>query len=309
MNWVKKRNLPAVKAIKYNNHPCLEINNLWHALHSTFNLAQNCQVVVNILEEIPDKSSEDFMNAIDKCNNSSTPGPDRLSWSHLKYINNNKACLGKIISIANACFKLGLWLSHFKSSMTIIILKPNKESYDSPKSFWLIVLLNTLGKLIKKVIGKCLQFLLISNDFIHLCQLGGLKQRSTSDASVALTHFIHSGWSKNNITSTLAFNIAQFFLSLNHWLLPLILKKAGCNFRVVQFFSNYLVDRKMWYCWNNFFSPFFNVDIGMGQGSALSPILSVLYISPAFHILEKHLKILKIPFSILSFIDNGLFIA
>ena len=65
----------------------------------------------------------------------------------------------------------------------------------------------------------------------------------------------------------------------------------------------------MWYCWNNFFSPFFNVDIGMGQGSVLSPILSVLYISPAFHILEKHLKILKIPFSILSFIDNGLFIA
>ena len=36
---------------------------------------------------------------------------------------------------------------------TIIIPKPNKISYDSPKLFRLIVLLNTLEKLIEKVIG------------------------------------------------------------------------------------------------------------------------------------------------------------
>ena len=74
MNWVKKRNLPAVKAIKYNNHPCLEINNLWNTLHLTFNHAQYCQININILEEIHDKSAkewppfskEDFMKAITK---------------------------------------------------------------------------------------------------------------------------------------------------------------------------------------------------------------------------------------------------
>ena len=47
----------------------------------------------------------------------------------------------------------------------------------------------------------------------------------------------------------------------------------------------------------------------MGQGSALSSILSALYISLVFHILKKHLKNLKIPISILLFIDNSLFIA
>ena len=73
-------------------------------------------------------------------------------------------------------------------------------------------------------------------------------------------------------------------------------------------FSNYLVGKKTQYCWNNFTSLFFNIDIGVGQGSALSPILSALYIFSVFHILEKHLKNLKIPVSILSFIDNGLFI-
>jgi len=47
----------------------------------------------------------------------------------------------------------------------------------------------------------------------------------------------------------------------------------------------------------------------VGKGSALFSILSVLYISLIFHILEKHLKILKNSVSILSFVDNSLFIA
>ena len=47
----------------------------------------------------------------------------------------------------------------------------------------------------------------------------------------------------------------------------------------------------------------------MGQGSALSLIISALYIAPIIYILEKCLKILKIPVSILSFVDNSLFVA
>ena len=46
----------------------------------------------------------------------------------------------------------------------------------------------------------------------------------------------------------------------------------------------------------------------MEQGSALSPILFALYISPVFYILENHLKNLKIPVSVLSFVNNSLFV-
>ena len=56
-------------------------------------------------------------------------------------------------------------------------------------------------------------------------------------------------------------------------------------------------------------SPDFEVNIGVGQGSTLSPILSALYLSPFLYILEKRLKNLKIPISILSFINDGLIIA
>ena len=43
--------------------------------------------------------------------------------------------------------------------------------------------------------------------------------------------------------------------------------------------------------WNNFFSSFFEVNIGVEQGSALSPILSALYLSPLLYIFEKCAKI------------------
>ena len=92
--------------------------------------------------------------------------------------------------------------------MMIVIPKPNKSSYNSLKSFRPIVLLNTLGKLIEKVIGERLQFQVISNNFIHQCQLGGLKFKFTTDAGIILTHFICSGWVKNLSTSTVVFDIA-----------------------------------------------------------------------------------------------------
>ena len=105
-----------------------------------------------------------------------------------------------------------------------------------------------------------------------------------------LTHFICTGWIKNTMTSMLAFNIAQFFPFLNYQLLPLILDKAEFNSKVSFFFHDYLVGRKTKYIWNNFSFLLFNVDIGVGQRSALSPILSALYLAPILHILEKQLK-------------------
>ena len=87
MNQVKKCKLSAIKAVKYNNCPCLKIGDLWHALHLTFNMAQNCQVDAAVLDEIPDKCptswssflEEEFTRSIANCNNLSTPGPNKLS--------------------------------------------------------------------------------------------------------------------------------------------------------------------------------------------------------------------------------------
>ena len=74
-----------------------------------------------------------------------------------------------IVKLTNACINLSVWPSYFKDSTSVIIPKLLKLSYDSPKSFHPIVLLNTLGKLIEKVIGLHMQVHTIVNGYICYC--------------------------------------------------------------------------------------------------------------------------------------------
>ena len=138
-------------------------------------------------------SKEEFKTTISKCNDSSISGLDKILWKILKQVINNDLYLILIINIVNVCINLGYWPSYFKMLILIIIPKPNKILYDSPKSFFSIVLLNTLGKLIEKIIRKRMEFYSISNNFIYSNQLGGLKQYSTLNTNIFLTYLIWLG--------------------------------------------------------------------------------------------------------------------
>ena len=61
--------------------------------------------------------------------------------------------------------------------------------------------------------------------------------------------------------------------------------------------------------WNDFSSPTYEVNVGVGQGSAPSLILSTLYLSLLLYILEKCLKNLNISVSLISFVDDSLIIS
>jgi len=110
----------------------------------------------------------------------------------------------------------------------------------------------------------------------------------------------------------LAFDIAQFFPSLNHSFLFTCLKKAGLNSNVIRFFNSYHSDQSITYTWNNFSFPSFNTNVGVGQGSALSPIISAIYLAPIIKTFKKkRIKNLnkEILTDVLSFVDNGLLIS
>jgi len=57
MNWINKYKLPATEAIKFNGQPCITPDNLWGALHNTFNHTIDRQVDIDILSEIKNKST------------------------------------------------------------------------------------------------------------------------------------------------------------------------------------------------------------------------------------------------------------
>jgi len=132
-----------IEAIQYEGHPCIELEDLWIALHNFFNSAQTQEIDIHVLDNIPNKSTKEWnsfskqelVNVIEKYNNLSALGPNKLTWSYIKIIIRDEDCLSKLIDIANACIDLGYWPSHFKSSTMVIIPKLNKTVYDSPKSY------------------------------------------------------------------------------------------------------------------------------------------------------------------------------
>ena len=87
INYVNKQKLPTIKAIKYNNCLCLKIKELWQALYLTFNMAQDYHIDISLLDEISNKhlmklllfSEAESVSSINKCNNSLTSGPNKLS--------------------------------------------------------------------------------------------------------------------------------------------------------------------------------------------------------------------------------------
>ena len=101
INWVNKKKLLAIKAIKYNSHPYIKIDDLWLVFHSSFNMVQDHQISIRVLNEISDKvsmvwvpfSKAKFISSINKCNNLLFPGLDKLMWKHLKCIVKDNMCL------------------------------------------------------------------------------------------------------------------------------------------------------------------------------------------------------------------------
>jgi hypothetical protein len=131
-------------------------------------------------------------NALTGTLNQSAPGLDHIMWQHLKCIVQDRYASHLFLWLANACLQSGHWPADFNASTMVVIPKPGKLSYDTPKSFCPIVLLNTLGKMFEKMLSNRLQFEAAKHGVLHPNQFRGVCQNSTKDAGCFLTHIVQA---------------------------------------------------------------------------------------------------------------------
>ena len=91
--------------------------------------------------------------------NSTTPGFSGIGWQLLK-----EACLGQdkvweglggtLISVFEACLILGHHPTIWKQATVMVIPKPSKTDYTHVKAHCPISLLETMSKLLEKIIAK-----------------------------------------------------------------------------------------------------------------------------------------------------------
>jgi hypothetical protein len=161
-------------------------------------------------------------------------------WCHLKCIVHNRYASRLFLWLANACLQSGHWPAEFKASTTVVIPKPGKLLYDTPKSFCPIVLLNTLGKMFEKMLSIGCNLKQPNMEPSIPTSLEGFV-RTPPKMLVAFLLMLSKQDGVQN-SSMVAFDLAQFFPSINHDVLLSILDKQGFVPEVVVFFKSYLVD-------------------------------------------------------------------
>jgi ribonuclease HI len=295
-SWTKTRPLKTTSHINNREgEPMTSFNDFAQGCAAQFFSAQGRPVDMSLVDEAPaqairpfaDISAQEVRDAIAGSASSSTPGPDQVSWKCLKYcIKDDKAASG-LARLYTACVRQHFWPTQLKDSITVVIPKPGKPTYSVLKAYRPIVLLSCIGKAGEKCLADRTQFECVKYSLLHPSQCGGVRAHSTEDAGVLLTHHILAARKEGFHTSCLAFDIAQFFPSVNHAFLMRTLERLGFHPDLCAFFGDYLQGRRTRFRLNGELSDPFDASIGVGQGSALSPILASLAIVPVLHGITK----------------------
>ena len=152
MSWVGPRKTDSRESIVFEGRTCNTESEVWNAFHKTFNSAQDRPIDLDRFGDTLEPretrpwhpfSKCELLESLAGCSGRSAPGPDHVTWRHLKSLVQDSAVTEVFLWIANACLSVGYWPQFFKTSRTVIIPKPGKPAYDVPKAFRPIVLLNT----------------------------------------------------------------------------------------------------------------------------------------------------------------------
>lgn len=316
VNWTKPRKLDATTTIlKPDGSPTNGQQDLRDTFQAQFTPPNPRPVDISMVSEIPQLpersfspiTEKEFRDCLRDTSNRSAPGPDHLTWFWIKQlVKRHPDAVTVLLALFNACVTFGVHPQLFKESVTVVIPKPNKPDYSRAKAYRPIVLLNCIGKLLEKIIAKRMQFDGQQAGVLHPCQFGGTMQHSTTDAGIQLVHNIRQAWGQGLSTSALLLDVSQFFPSINHTMLTAILRRQGFNHALCDFFTEYLVGRITTFRYNGTdFTPC-DFNVGLGQGSALSPILSGLYIAPALHACAPVAQSPSANASLQFFVDDGL---
>ena len=131
-------------------------------------------------------SQEEITSALAKSSSSAANGPDTISYGVWKKV--HKSCPALLMNLIGPLLQYGHHPSSLKKANGVVLDKPGKASYDSPVPFRIIVLLETLSKIVKRVTASRLSLLARSCSLLHTHQTRSLPGLSTFDATATFAH-------------------------------------------------------------------------------------------------------------------------
>jgi len=161
----------------------------------------------------------------------------------------------------------------------IVLDKPGMPSYDWPSSFRIIVLLQTFSKILERIMNSRLSCVARVAGLLDSHQFGSLAGLSTSDATTTVAHEVRTLQMAGRKVSTLFLDIKGGFDNVNPSTMCSMLKEKAVNPYLVSWTRSFLTGRTCRLRYQGSPKVFAPVAVGTPQGSPVSPLLFVIYVS------------------------------
>ena len=220
-------------------------------------------------------SKEQVKRQLAKLKPFKAPGPDGIP--NIVLTKCADTILNRLHNIYSAISEKGIYYAPWKQSTTVVLRKPGKPRYDTPKAYRPIALLNTMSKVLTAIMAELLTFYTETHKLLPALHFGGRPGRTTTDAVHLLTHKIKDAWRKRQVTAVLFLDIEGAFPNaVTHKLLH-SLRKRGLPEKLIKFVEEMLDARNTILRFDDHISDPITLDNGIGQGDPLSMALYQYY--------------------------------
>ncbi|KAG5761420.1 hypothetical protein H9Q72_010474 [Fusarium xylarioides] len=200
----------------------------------------------------------------------------------------------------SACFEFSIIPPMFRLAITVVLPKAGKDSYNTPKSWRPIALLPSFGKLLDRIAADRLKEASIEYSLLPKTQYGA-PGMSTTDAVQDILKVVYEAWSgKPNRrakrywwrmlrkVTLMGLDISAAYDNVDRQKLLQILADAGLPKWYILLIHSFLSQRQTALKLPRSMSEVFFVNIGIPQGSPLSPLLFLFFTAPLMARINKH---------------------
>jgi hypothetical protein len=205
---------------------------------------------------------------------STAPGLDGITYRHIK--EGPYQLLLLLAAIFNFILRTGYIPAEWKTSKTLMFLKPNKP-LQSVSSYRPIQLTPTFSKILERIIVHRLHTHLHNHHLLPDHQAGFRPGYSIQDQLLRLTNHITNHFNTCKPSTLVLFDLEKAFDKVWHHGLLYKLHQLQFPLAYLRYIHNFLANRLTYININHAYSfPIF-LHTGVPQGSALSPLLYILF--------------------------------
>jgi hypothetical protein len=229
----------------------------------------------------PRLKADEIQDALKYIASDKAPGPDGIKTRAIKEAWKVARFRKAYRHLLNSCVRKGYHPQRWRTSNTVILAKPGKKDYSEVKAYRPISLLNTMGKILEKIIQRRLTYL--TQDILPNTQFGAREGYSATDAVLKI---IQDARKASETTTAMMIDVKGAFDNVHKETLIETLKSFNVPSAAVRWVYYFLTDRHASLIVDGKQEESKRISTGIPQGSPVSPLLFSLYTTPLYKVIE-----------------------